>query len=101
RGAWRHLPMRPSLLKNKGDGTFIDVTEKAGLIAAVNSNSACWADYDNDGHLDLFVCCEQQPNRLYRNRGDGTFEEAAQKHGLGDSGQFCKGAAWIHFDTDC
>ena len=41
-----------------------------------------WADYDNDGWLDLFVACEQQPNRLYHNRGDGTFEEVAAKAGV-------------------
>ena len=41
-----------------------------------------WADYDNDGWLDLFIGCEHQPNRLYHNRGDGTFEEVAAKAGV-------------------
>jgi hypothetical protein len=45
------------LLRNNGDGTFTDVTREAGLSAPVNSTSAAWADYDNDGFLDLFVCC--------------------------------------------
>jgi hypothetical protein len=100
RGAWMQYGMQPSLLRNNGEGGFVDVTEKAGLLAPVNSNSACWADYDNDGRLDLFVCCEKQPNRLYRNKGDGTFEEVAGKAGLGESGRFCKGANWIDFDND-
>jgi hypothetical protein len=100
RGAWVHLPMRPSLLRNNGDGTFTDVTEKSGLLEAVNSNSACWADYDNDGHVDLFVCCERQPNRLYRNKGDGTFEEVAAQAGMQGNGTMCKGACWIDFDND-
>jgi hypothetical protein len=102
RGAW--LPaqqaMRPSLLRNNGDGTFTDVTAAAGLLAPVNSISATWADYDNDGWLDLFICCENQPNRLYRNKGDGTFEEVAARAGVQGNDTCCKGAAWIDFDND-
>src|SRR5262249_29106052 len=59
-----------------------------------------WADYDNDGHLDLFVCCENQVNRLYRNKGDGTFEEVALKAGVQGKGQICKGCAWFDYDND-
>ena len=101
RGAWLpgYLPMRPSLLRNNGDGTFTDVTRAAGLLDPVNSISATWADYDNDGFLDLFICCQQQPSRLYRNKGDGTFEEIAGRAGLGDLTN-CLGAAWIDFDND-
>lgn len=103
RGAWleeKHA-MRPSLLRNNGDGTFTDVTEEAGLALPVNSIAAAWADYDNDGWLDLFICCERQLNRLYRNNGDGTFSEVAAKAGVAGSGQFfCKGVAWIDFDND-
>jgi hypothetical protein len=100
RGAWLPWPMRPSLLRNNGDGTFTDVTVEAGLLEPVNSACAVWADYDNDGWLDLFVCCERQPNRLYHNRGDGTFEEVAAKAGLIWDGRCAKGAAWIDFDND-
>jgi ASPIC and UnbV/FG-GAP-like repeat len=100
RGAWVLIPMRPTLLRNDG-GTFTDVTREAGLLDPVTSNSATWADYDNDGWLDLFVCCEVQANRLYHNKGDGTFEEVAEKAGLvGASPLFCKGAAWFDFDND-
>ncbi|HEX5272205.1 MAG TPA: CRTAC1 family protein, partial [Gemmataceae bacterium] len=57
-------------------------------------------DYDNDGWLDLFVCCERQPNRLYHNRGDGTFEEVSAQAGLRWDGRTAKGAAWIDYDND-
>jgi hypothetical protein len=103
RGAWLPYAIRPSLLRNNGNGTFTDVTQKAGLLDPVNSNSAAWADYDNDGWLDLFVCCEQQANRLFHNRKDGTFEEVAVRSGLvaqGQEPQFCKGATWIDIDND-
>jgi hypothetical protein len=100
RGGWLAYPMRPSLLHNEG-GKFVDVTEKAGLLDPVNSISACWADYDNDGWLDLFICCETSPNRLYHNQGDGTFVESATKAGVAGNGRsHCKGAAWIDFDND-
>ena len=99
RGAWIQSPIRPSLLRNNGNGTFTDVTAEAGLLDPVNSISAAWADYDNDGFLDLFICCERQPNRLYRNRGDGTFEEVAARAGVAGN-MTCKGATWIDFDKD-
>jgi hypothetical protein len=100
RGAWLRAPVRPTLLRNNGNGTFTDVTKEAGLLDPVNSNCAAWADFDNDGFLDLFVCCERQPNRLYRNRGDGTFEEVAAKAGVQGRGEMCKGCAWIDYDND-
>jgi hypothetical protein len=100
RGAWFSLPMRPSLLRNNGDGTFTDVTLEAGLGEPVNTISATWADYDNDGFLDLFICCERQLNRLYHNKGDGTFEEVAFRAGVLCKNEHCKGAAWIDFDND-
>jgi FG-GAP-like repeat/ASPIC and UnbV len=102
RGAWIGQPVRPSLLHNEGDGRFVDVTSKAGMEVPVNSNGAAWADYNNDGWLDLFVSCERQPNRLYRSRGDGTFEEVARQAGVqGEQpSSFCKGCAWIDYDND-
>jgi hypothetical protein len=101
RGAWLSGAIRPSLLKNRGDGTFTDVTRAAGLLHPANSISAAWADYDNDGWLDLFVCCERQTNRLYHNRRDGTFEEVTGASGLLDPiARVCKGAAWLDCDND-
>jgi hypothetical protein len=99
RGAWLRTPVRPTLLRNNGDGTFADVTQAAGLLDPVNSIAAQWADYDNDGFLDLFVCNETGLPRLYHNRGDGTFEEVAVRAGLAALGNW-KGAAWIDFDGD-
>lgn len=101
RGAWFNFPVRPSLLQNNGDGTFADVTNEAGLIEPLNSNSAAWADYDNDGCLDLFIACERQPNRLYHNEGNGTFVETARRARVQqDSKKFCKAVVWLDYDND-
>jgi hypothetical protein len=100
RGAWLPYPVRPSLLRNNGNGTFTDVTREAGLMDPVNSNCATWADFDNDGLVDLYVCNETGPNRLYRNRGDGTFEEVAARAGVRGKGKWCKGATWFDYDND-
>jgi hypothetical protein len=101
RGAWLPHAVRPSLLRNDGAGRFSDVTQEAGLLDPINSNAAAWADYDNDGWLDLFVACEKQANRLYHNRRDGTFEEVAMKAGVNGKGQeFYKGCTWIDYDND-
>jgi hypothetical protein len=101
RGSWYPYPMRPTLLRNDGGARFTDVTAEAGLLHAVNSLNACWADYDNDGRLDLFIGCERQPNRLYHNKGDGTFEEVAARAGVDQKGRkLCKGSTWIDFDND-
>jgi hypothetical protein len=101
RGAWFPYPMRQSLLRNNGDGTFTDVTREAGFLDPVNSTASRWADYDNDGWIDVLIVCELQTNRLYHNRGDGTFEEVGAKAGVeNDSRAYCKGADWIDFDND-
>ncbi|MCI0682998.1 MAG: CRTAC1 family protein [Gemmataceae bacterium] len=102
RGAWMpaHMPIRPSLLRNSGKGTFSDVTRDAGLATPLNSNSASWADYDNDGFLDVFMCGQHRPCALYRNKGDGAFEEAARRAGLPADLSNVLGAAWIDVDND-
>jgi len=101
RGAWLPYPVRPTLFRNNGDGTLTDETAEAGLLHPANSISASWADYDNDGFADLFVCCETSHNRLYYNRGNGTFEETAGPAGIrGTELRPGKGAAWIDFDND-
>jgi len=88
------------LFRNLGDWRFEDVTEEAGLSEdgslfswlkkAVSSeedmvwrHGAVFADVDNDGHLDLYVCRNGAPSFLYMNQGDGTFEEEAEERGLG------------------
>jgi hypothetical protein len=100
RGAWFQQPMRPSLLRNNGNGTFTDVTIAAGLVHPVNSNCGAWGDYDNDGYLDLYLCNETGPNRLYRNKRDGTFEEVAAQAGVQGKNKMCKGAVWFDYDND-
>ena len=76
RGGWEY-PMRNSLLRNNRDGTFTDVTGAAGLLdkRPHRTHTAAWADYDNDGWVDLFVGHEESPSALYHNERDGTFRE--------------------------
>jgi hypothetical protein len=101
RGAWFPGPIRPTLLQNNGAGGFTDVTREAGLFDPVNSNGAAWGDFDNDGWIDLFVACEHQHNRLYHNRGDGTFVEVAARAGVeGEPSRWAKGCTWIDYDND-
>jgi tetratricopeptide (TPR) repeat protein len=99
RGGWE-FPMRRSLLRNNCDGTFTDVTEQSGLGATVSaSQTAVWADIDNDGFLDLFIGNEKAPSQLFHNRGDGTFEDISHAAGI-DQMWFAKGVTAADFDKD-
>src|ERR1035437_2711814 len=86
------------LFRNMGGLRFRDVTTEAGLQGAGYSMAAAVADFDNDGHPDLFVAGVRR-NILYRNRGDGTFEDVTAKAGIG-SGEWSIGAAWLDYDND-
>ncbi len=106
RGGWwgEHGNYPPSLLKNNGNGTFDDVTEQAGLLSFHPTQTAAWADYDNDGWLDLFIGHEsnskfKHPSQLFHNNHDGTFSEVGAKLGLADL-DFVKGVAWGDFNND-
>ena len=111
------------LYHNNGNGTFTDVTEKAGVAAGGWSVSAGFVDYDNDGHLDLFVTrymdwdfkhskvCARQTycppgefpattNILYRNRGDGTFEDVSNRSGIAAQKGRSLGVAFNDYDGD-
>jgi hypothetical protein len=93
-----------SLLRNNGNGTFDDVTEAAGLLSLHPTQTAAWADFDNDGWLDLFVGHEfkpddPHPSQLFHNNGDGTFTEIAAASGLSSLG-FVKGVAWGDYNND-
>ena len=115
------------LFKNMGAGQFADVTKTAGVADGGFSTSALWFDYDNDGKLDLFVahyvdwsiekdlfctldgktksyCTPEsykgQSPTLYRNRGDGTFEDVTKRAGLYDASSKGLGVAMLDFDGD-
>lgn len=91
------------LYRNNCDGTFTDVTAKAGVAGAGYSNGVAAADYDNDGFTDLFVT-GVNGNILYHNRGDGTFEDVTRKAGLADAAAPGKtwaiAAGWFDADND-
>jgi hypothetical protein len=113
------------LYHNNGDGTFTDVTAKAGVAGGVWSGSAGFFDYNNDGHLDLFVtrymewdadhtmicggnwqtyCPPGEFPRttclLYRNRGDGTFEDVSERSGIASKKGRALGVAFADYDDD-
>ncbi len=88
------------LYRNKGDGTFEDVTKKAGLAESGWGQGACAGDYDNDGHVDLFVSYWGQ-NHLYHNRGDGTFEDVTVRAGLRNTrARWGTGCAFLDYNRD-
>jgi len=116
---------RNVLYHNNGDGTFTDVTAKAGVAGGGWSVSAGFFDFDNDGHLDLFVTRYMEwdtkhsktcggawrtycppgefpatTNLLYRNRGDGTFEDVSQKSGIAAKKGRALGVAFADYDDD-
>jgi hypothetical protein len=86
------------LFHQKPDGTFEDVTEKAGLQGVGYGMGVAVGDYDNDGYEDLYVTA-YGGNKLYHNNGDGTFTDATEKAGVGASG-WSTSAAWVDLDND-
>lgn len=86
------------LFHQKKDGTFEDVTEKAGLQGIGYGMGVAVGDYDNDGYEDLYVT-SYGGNRLYHNNGNGTFTDVAEKSGTGGSG-WSTSAAWVDLDND-
>ncbi|AWT60455.1 MAG: hypothetical protein DF168_01669 [Candidatus Moanabacter tarae] len=121
RGAWmadggRHPN---SLIRNNGDRTFTDVTFEAGLGEVhYPTQTAAWADYDNDGDIDLYVGNEhskgfakklysgtegsqriEAPSQLFRNNGDGTFSDVAAEAGV-ENFRFVKGVVWGDYNND-
>ncbi|HUO28588.1 MAG TPA: VCBS repeat-containing protein, partial [Bryobacteraceae bacterium] len=91
------------LLRNRGDGTFEDVTRKAGLEGANLGYSfgVAVGDYDNDGYPDLFICNAGR-NTLYHNNGNGTFTDVTESSGIGGKppNTLSIDAAWFDYDND-
>jgi hypothetical protein len=86
------------LYRNQPDGSFKDVTESAGVRGHSYGMGAAAADYDNDGHADLYVT-NFGSNILYRNQGNGTFRDVTEKAGVA-AGGWSAGAAWVDYDRD-
>lgn len=107
RGAWKgKFGKEPnSLLKNNGDGSFTDVTREAGLLSFYPTQTATWADFNNDGWLDVFIGNETMPYgkmnpcELYLNNRNGTFTEMAAKTGCSHIG-FVKGVTSGDYNND-
>ncbi len=89
---------RSALYRNLGDLRFEDVTEGSGLAHPGWGMGLCAADYDGDGHPDLYVTNVGE-NRLYRNRGDGSFEEVSEKAGV-EAGGWSTGCGFADYDRD-
>jgi enediyne biosynthesis protein E4 len=90
-----------ALYRNNHNGTFTDVTKKAGILdnQAFGMGVAA-ADYDNDGFTDLYITNFGGPNLLYHNNGSGTFSEVAGKAGVRGSGEWSSSAAFLDYDRD-
>lgn len=97
-----YADVRNALYRNNGDGTFTEVTDKAGVPGTGYGLGCVWGDYDNDGFPDLYVT-QYGRNVLYRNNGDGTFTDVTGKAKVGgaESGTlFHSGAVFFDYDRD-
>ena len=89
----------PKLYHNNQDGTFTDVTRKAGLAIPMFGLGVAIGDYDNDGHDDLFITTLGQ-SHLFHNNGNGTFTDVTKAAGLWGPQEFSTSAAWVDYDRD-
>ncbi len=93
-------PLRSALYHNNGDGTFTDVTERAGVGAeGLYGQGVAVGDYDDDGYPDLYVTGYGRAI-LYHNNGDGTFTDVTEKAGVADKGGWSTSAGWFDYDKD-
>jgi hypothetical protein len=100
--SWPGHPQGTSTLKlyhNNHNGTFTDVTVKAGLAVSMYGMGVAVGDYDNDGFDDIFVTALGQ-SRLFHNNGNGTFTDVTASAGLSGINEFSTGAAWVDYDRD-
>jgi len=99
---WPGHKQRRSTLRlyhNNGNGTFTDVTSRAGLDVELYGMGVAVGDYDNDGFPDILVTCVGQ-NRLFHNTGKGTFTDVTNASGLGKRSAFSTSALWFDYDRD-
>ncbi|HVF92085.1 MAG TPA: CRTAC1 family protein [Blastocatellia bacterium] len=93
-------PPTNRLYRNNGDGSFTDVTQKAGMTRTGWGQSCCIGDYDNDGFDDIFISYFGK-NALYHNNGNGTFTDLAEKSGVANNlTRWGSGCAFVDFDRD-
>ena len=93
-------PLRSALYHNNGDGTFTDVTDKAGVGAeGLYGQGVAVGDFDNDGYPDILVTGYGH-TILYHNNGDGTFTDVTAKAGVADAGNWSTSAGWFDYDKD-
>ena len=93
-------PLRSALYRNNGDGTFTDVTLKAGVAAEdLFGMGVAVGDYDNDGFPDLLILGYERCI-LYHNNGDGTFTDVTSRAGVGNVRKWGSSAAWFDYDND-
>jgi enediyne biosynthesis protein E4 len=98
----RGIHLQNALYRNNGNGTFTDVTDKAGVPGTGYGLGCVWGDYDNDGHPDLYVT-QYGRNVLYHNNGDGTFTDVTQKarvDGMDFGTMFHSAATFFDYDRD-
>ncbi len=107
RGAWlgKGGNHPNSLLKNNGDGTFSDVTKSSGLLSFHPTQTAAWADVNNDGYLDLFIGNESRSNEshsceLYINQKNGKFLEKSSEYNLSSIKGFVKAVVFGDINND-
>lgn len=97
-------PIAPLVYHNNHDGTFSEVSEKIGMSKPGKGLGLSMADYDRDGHIDLFIANDSVPEFLYHNKGNGTFEEVAEQAGTardGDGHVFAgMGVDFTDYDND-
>jgi len=99
---WPGRPAAPTTLKlyhNNRDGTFADVTRKAGLAVPMFGMGVAVGDYDNDGWDDLFISALGQ-SHLFHNNGNGTFSDVTKAAGMWGPAEFSTSAAWVDYDRD-